>query len=293
VLGRALAGNDEVRAIDPGRARAQRAEARAAMLRAHAEGGLAPYAMLERVRRDPALSSDPHAVDELVRAAESFPPGLVRVEVWALAAEAYAHRFGRPLEAETLLRRIVSDPQADRIVAQKAARDLVVLCLARHDLACAEAAVQLAGPRADPQLAPDVRRALRRRSLHGASIAALVAMLLLAARAGISALRNGTAGRIRAAVASIWKLVLAYAIYVAAGGAALASGYEAETSKPFLWFGVVLVPVVLVARAWAAAGSPSRSARTFRATLCALGAASAAFLVLESIDVALLEGFGL
>ena len=292
-LGRALARYDEGRTLDPGSRRAPGAEARAAMLRAHSEGDFGPYAMLERVRRDPALSSEPRAIDELVRAAETFPPGLVRVEVWALAAEAYAHRFGRPLEAEALLRRVVGDERGDRIVAQKAARDLVTLCLARGDLAGAEAAVRLAATRADPRLASDVRRAVRRRSLHVASIAALLALILLAARALLVAMRRGSAGRVRAALASMWKIALAYAAYVAIGGGLLASGYEAETSKPFLWFGVVLVPVLFLARAWAAAGTQTRGARGGRATLCALAAMAAAFLVLEGIDVTLLEGFGL
>ena len=91
----------------------------------------------------------------------------------------------------------------------------------------------------------------------------------------------------------MWKVALAYAAYVALGGALLASGYEVETSKPFLWFGVVLVPIVLLARAWGAAGGETTAARVGRATLCALGALGAAFLLLEGIDVALLEGFGL
>ena len=63
-LASALAGYDEGRALDPGSPRAPRAEARAAMLRAHAEDGFAPYAMLERMRRNPALASEPHAVDD-------------------------------------------------------------------------------------------------------------------------------------------------------------------------------------------------------------------------------------
>ena len=292
-LASALARYDEGRALDPGSPRAPRAEARAAMLRAHAEDHFVPYAMLERVRRDPALASEPHAVDELVRAAESFSPGLVRVEVWALAAEAYAHRFGRPLEAEALLRRIVIDERADRIVAQKASRDLVTLCLARGDLAGAEAAVQLAGTRADAKLAKDVRRALRRRSLHHASIIALVAMLVLAARAWVASAKRGEGTRVRTALGAMWKVAVAYAAYVAIGGALLASGYAADTSKPFLWLGVVLVPILLVARVWGAAGGEPRAARAGRATLCALGALAAAFLLLEGIDVALLEGFGL
>ena len=289
----ALAHYDEGRALHPGSGRAPRAEARAATLRTHAEGDFVPYAKLERVRRDPSLSSDPHVVEELVRDAESFPAGLVRVEVWVMAAEAYAHRFARPLDAEALLHRVVVDPLAERVVAQKAARDLVVLRLGRGDLAGAEEAVRVAGRRADPQLDGDVRRAVRRQKMHIAAIAVLLAMVVLAVRAAFAAARRGAAAQMRGAVAKTWRLALAYAAYVAVGGALLASGYEAGTTKPFLYFGIVLVPIVLLARAWAAAGSQSAGARGGRAALCAMAAAAAAFLVLEGVDVTFLEGMGL
>lgn len=289
----ALARYDEGRALDPGSARAPRAEARAAILRAHAEGGFVPFAKLERVRRDPALSSDPKVIDELVHDAEGFPPGLVRVEVWVLAAEAFAHRFARPADADALLRRVVVDAHTDSVVGRKATRDLVALQLARGDLAAADAAVRLAGDRADPQLVLEVRRALRRRKLHGAAIAVLVAMLVLAARACVAAARRGAFAGVLRALSRTWRLAVGYAAYVAVGGALLASGYEAGTTRPFLFFGAALVPVVLVARAWAAAGGGSRAARTARAVLCALGAVGAGFLVLEGVDVAFLEGMGL
>lgn len=292
-LARALALYDEGRALDPGSARAPRAEARAAILRSHGEGDLAPFTKLERVRRDPALASDPQAVDALVHDAEAFPPGPVRVEVWVLAAEAFAHRFGRPADADALLRRVVVDPHTDAVTGQKAARDLVALQLARGDLAAADAAVRLAGGRADPKLGRDVRRLMRRRTMHLAAIAALIGMALLAARALVMAARRGSLARARAALATTWKLAVAYAAYVAVGGALLASGYEAGTTKPFLYFGVVLVPIVLLARAWGATGGPTRTARSARAALCGLSAIGAGFLVLEMVDVAFLEGMGL
>lgn len=289
----ALAHYDEGRALDPGSARAPRAEARAATLRTHAEGGFAPYAKLERIKRDPKLSSDPRVVDELVRDAATFPPGLVRVEAWVMAAEAYAHRFGRPADAEALLRRVVVDPHTDKVVVQKAARDLVALHVERGDLAGAEDAVRAAGTRADPQLARDVQRSVRRRRLHYAAIAVLIAVLVLASRAGVTASRRRAGARVASALAKTWKIALGYAAYVAVGGALLASGYEAGTTKPFLYFGVVLLPLVLVARAWGAAGAETRVARSGRALLCALGALGAAFLVLELVDVTFLEGMGL
>jgi len=99
--------------------------------------------------------------------------------------------------------------------------------------------------------------------------------------------------RIRAALGRTWKLALAYAAYVAVFGGLLASGYEAGTTRPFLYFGLVLLPIVLLARAWAAAGGESIAARGGRAALCAMSAAAAAFLVLEVVDVSFLDGVGL
>ena len=290
---RALARYDEGRALDPAGPRAPRAESRAATLRSHAEGDFAPFTELERVRRDAARASDAAAIDELVRRAESFPPGLVRVETWVLAAEAYAHRLGRPGDADLLLRRVVVDPHADRVVAQKAARDLVGLRFAAGDLGAAEEAVRLAGDRADPLLAGSVRRLVRRRFMHLAAIALLLGILGLTTRAWVAAARRGKGPRVRAALARTWKLGLAYAAYVAIGGAVLASGYEQGTSKPFLGFGAVLLPLVLVARAWGAAGGTGGAARIGRASACAAGVAGAAFLVLEAVDVAFLAGMGL
>jgi hypothetical protein len=290
---RALAHYDEGRALDPGSPRAPRAESRAAILRAHAEGDFAPFRELERVRRDPALASDPNVIDTLVQHAENFPPGLVRVEVWVLAAEAYAHRLGRPDAADAMLKRVLVDPHADRIATEKAARDLVALRVERRDLAAAEEAVRLAGAGADPALGRDVRRLVRRRIMHIAAIALLIAIGVLAGRSWLTAARRGRGPQVRAALARTWKLALAYAAYVAIGGALLASGYEEGTSKPFLGFGAALVPLLLLARAWGAAGGSGRAARIGRASMCAAGALGAAFLVLEGIDVAFLAGMGL
>lgn len=291
---RALALYDEARATDPGSPRSPRAEARSAVLRRHAEGAFAPFARLERARRDPAFAEDVRAIDALVADAESFPPGETRVDVWVLAAEAYAARFGREADAARLLERVVADERADPVLAQKAARDLVSLHVARGDLAAAERTVRAAGRNADAKLAGDVRRLVRRRRLHAGAIAVLVALVLLAARAVFGAAGRGRArGATLGAVKKTIPVALAYAAYVAVSGALLATGYERGTSAPFLAFGVVLVPIVLIARAWGATANGGRPARLARGALCGAGVLGAAFLVLEAIDVGFLEGMGL
>jgi hypothetical protein len=291
-LAAALTGYEEALRLDPSMSRAMRASSRAAVLRARSEGGFGPLAALERVRRSPALASDPREVDGLVRAAEAFPPGMVRVEVWAFAAEAYGSRLGRPDDAIPLWQRVATDPAADPVVAESAIASLARLHLARGDLASAEAVVATS-PRADPKLVRDVRRAVRRRAIHIGAIAVIAAALALAALAVGRAARAGRLGAVLGATRRSTALVLGFAAYVAVAGGLLATGYEDGNARPFLLFGAALLPILLVARAWAAAGAPSRSARGLRAALCATSALGAAFLVLEHVDVIYLEGLGL
>jgi hypothetical protein len=289
----AVAGYDEALRTRPSMPKAMRAEARANVLRAHAEGDFAPFVALERVRRDPVLASDGAAVDELVRAAEGFPPGLVRIEVWALAAEAYASRLGRVDYAIRAWQRIADDPLADPVVSGSALKSIMTYELARgsYDRAAAVAA----HPRADAKLVKDVRQAIRRRRIHlvataflGVAFAAVLVALGRAARA-----RRLREVLVRARARPSSALLLGYAAYVAIGGALLASGYEEGTAQPFLLYGVALVPILFLARAWGAAGSPTPAARGVRAAVCATSALGAAFLVLERVDVTYLEGLGL
>ena len=281
----AIVGYEETVRLDPTGRAAARAEARARYLRDRSEGDFAPLRALERVRRDPLLASDPHAIDALVHAAEMYPPGLVRLEVWMLAADAYAERLARPPEAIALWRRIVIDPLAPPVMRRSAAKSLTTAELARAEWTNAEADARLIG---DPQLAREVHRVLRRRHLHLASIATL---LTLAIAATLAIVRS-TRGERRRSVIPL-SVVLGYAAYVGLAGAALAAGYEGGTARPFLYLGLALVPILLMARAWGASGATTPPARTFRAALSAASALAAAFLVVERVDIAYLEGIGL
>jgi hypothetical protein len=290
-LGRAAGEYEEALRIDPASPKAMRAEERAKTLRAHAEGDFAPYAALERVRRSPALASDPHAVDELVRAADGFPPGLVRIDVWVFAAEAYAQRLGRPDEATRLWRRVADDPHADPIAARAAIGALVEQALGRGDLAAAEA--DAARPLADDRTVSSVRRFARRRFVHRVAVASVGGVVLFAA---IAIARAAQRGRLRAIVAAgrrSSRLIAVSAAYLAIAGGLLAASYEDTSATPFLLLGVVLAPILFLARAWGAAGSPAPRARAARAAACAASALGAAFLVLEHVDASYLEGLGL
>ncbi|MCL2724974.1 MAG: hypothetical protein FWD69_11115 [Polyangiaceae bacterium] len=287
---RALTAYDEVCTRNPSSDRAPLAEARAAVLRDHAEGDFGPFKELERVRRDPKLSQ----LDRLVARAETYPPGLVRVEVWLLAAEAYAQRFDRPDDAMKLDRRILEDPMAPRLATQTAARNLTALLTARGEMSAAVDEARRAGDRADPNLLRDLTRLRRRLLIHRASLATIAAMVVFAIGAIATAARPGRS--IACALGKTTPLILGYAAFVGIAGGLLASRYEtSETGNatPFLLFGVALAAVLFVARVWAAAGSPRMPARAARAVVCAGATIGAAFLVLEHVDVTYLEGLGL
>lgn len=289
-LFRALEHYDESLALDPTNVGAER---RAALLRSHSEGSFLPFAALERVRRDTALSNSPRAIDALVRDADKFPPGQVRIEVWVLAAEALSQRFDRPNDAQHYLRRVLEDPQTDDVTAQKAARDLVTLALAHGDFESAKFAVVSAGSRADAHLARDVARALLRQRIHRAVVAMMTAFLVMATRSLIAAASRGELSALRAALAKTWSFVFGYAAYVAILGACLASGYETGTASPFLLFGAVLVPIAMLARAWSAVGLNSDIVRAARAVLCGAAVFGSGFLVLENASGTYLESLGL
>ena len=287
----ALAAFDDVIEAEPSGNAAYDARKRAEILRARAEGDFVPLKTLTLVRRSGA--SDAKAIDDLVKAADGWPSGLVRVEAWQLAASAYADRLGRPQEAERLLRKVLADKDVDHDAIRGATRDLVHLRLRAGDHAGADLVAREAGPHLDDDTRRLVARVLFRDQLHTASIVVLAVPTALAIIGWIRAARAGRSQSAWLAARKALPLALAYAAYVAIAGAALALGYEAGTSKPFLFFGLALLPLVLLARAWGAAGAQTRVARLGRALVCAASAFGLGFLILEHVNVAFLEGLGL
>ncbi len=250
-------------------------------------------AALDRVRADPKLASDPEAIADLVRRADTFPPGAVRIDAWFLAANAYSGRLDRPAEAVPLWRKIIGDAQVDAVTAAFATKSLVAYDLARGDFAGAEDAIALAGPGVDPALRRRVQRAERRRGIHLGALGTLAIAIVLCGVAIARAAFRRQASVLAARVRASGRFMVGGAAYLALGGAALASGYEEGTARPFLFFGVGLLPLLLLARTWGAAGGASTRARLGRASICAASALAVAFLVLEHIDLAYLESLGL
>jgi hypothetical protein len=277
----------------PSHRHAPRARARAEVLRRHAEADFVPYTRLERVRRDPELSSDPAALAALAEDARAFPPGLVRVEARMLAAEAYLGRLQRPADAVPLLREVVADPATDPLSGRLARRELVDTLQRLGDLDGAARAAKADG--ADPQLARTVAVQARRMYLHTTAIAAL-GLFFLAAAIGIGKRIGQSATEVKTALRGFATVTIAFALWSGVLGGLLASTYETGNAKPFLLFGAGLVPLLLLARAWGAVarGGDNRGwSRVGRAGISAASVVAAGFLVLESVDVSYLEGFGL
>jgi hypothetical protein len=274
-------------ARDPSGRWAGRARARESDLTAHAEGGFAPLARLERTRR--AGARDAADLDALLAEAAAFPDGPTRGEARMLVADAYRTRLGRPGEALAPLEAVARDAHADPVLRRLAARDLTDALLARGERARAE---EIANAVGDQELARRVVRLSRRSAALALSRATVLAALGAALLALFLATRRGDGARARAALRGAWPLAVGFGVLVACGGV-LAAAYEAGHATPFVALGAALVPTVLLARAWSAVGARTALARAARGALFAATVVATALLLLERINVAYVESFGL
>jgi hypothetical protein len=282
---------------------AQRAADRIAWLKARSEGDFGPLARLERVRRSPALASDPAALEALARDAASFPPGQVRTEARMLVAEAWLGRLQGPPyrphteEAMALLRAVSDDTSdaagADPSTARLAERELVDALVGQGRLDEAAAEARAHADRLDPRFVKQTQALVRRRTLRTAAIVELGAFALLAGVALLRAKARGVASDAGRAVRRGAPVAVAFVAYLGAMGGVLASFYERGNAAPFVLFGLSVLPLLFLARSWAAVGSTRAAARAGRAVLCAVSVLAAAFLLLDGVNPTYLDGFGL
>jgi hypothetical protein len=272
---------------------ALRATERIDWLRARSEDHFGPLAALEQVRRDPRRAADPASVEALARQADSFPPGLVRVEARMLVAEAWLGRMHRPDLAVAVLRAVCEDPRADTLTVRLAERELVDVLVSTGRIEEAAAEARDHANRLDARFVRQVTRLLVRRKVRFGAMGILASFALLA---GVGLARAGRRGTLGAASRELRKIAGPAAIFVgvvAAGGGMLASNYESGNSAPFLLLGGAVLPLVLVARAWAAVGSNTTAARIARSLLAAAATLATAFLLLDTAHPEYLAGFGL
>ena len=86
-------------------------------------------------------------------------------------------------------------------------------------------------------------------------------------------------------------VMVAFAVYVAAGGGALAHAYDGTTPAPFLVLAAGVLALGAVGRLWSRASSPRQA--WLRAPACAAGVLAVAFLALDRTNAAFLDAFGL
>ena len=73
----------------------------------------------------------------------------------------------------------------------------------------------------------------------------------------------------------------------------LAAGYENGDAAPFVLFAALMVPLLVMFRAWSAVGSTDGAARGGRAAAAVVATVCMAFLLVEHINPAYLGSFGL
>ena len=196
-------------------------------------------------------------------------------------------------EAIAELRLARDDPEADPLTARLAARAIVDALANQGRLDDARADARAHAKQLDPQFVRQTERLVRRRTMRRAAFALFGVFVGGACGALLRARVRGALSHAARAVREMAPLALGFAAFVGCAGGALASQYETGRALPFLLFGLGVLPFVLLARAWAAVGSPRASARIGRAALCAASVFAMAFVLLEAVDPAYLDGFGL
>jgi hypothetical protein len=287
-FGAALAHYESSVKTDPSNRWALRATARAHWLRQRSEAGFVPLVKLERLRRDPTAQGDAQAIDSLAGDLERFPPGEVRVEARMYVAEAYATKLARPKAAERELDALLDEPNGDPPLKAQAAERLAGIAMARDDVPTARRAAARVTT-FDPPLGKRVARWARRRILERGAVATLALFALLAGQAAARRLRGERLGEL----VRVLPRAAAICAYLALGATLLANAFEHGHALPFVLLPASALVVAALSRAWALSSSSSRRARAARAVFGVLAVASAAFLLLDRIDVRYLESFGL
>ena len=250
-------------------------------------------ARLERVRQDPNVANDPSAIEALERDANAFPAGRARVEARMVVAEAWLGRLRRPDAAIAVLRKVTGDPAADPLTVRFAEHEIVDTLISEGRLDEAAAEARSNADRLEPRFVAQTRRLVRRRTLRNAAIVELAVFTAWVLGALMRAQRRHILRDAAPALRKLTPVALAFAAYIAGIGGLLASQYESGNAGPFLLLGAGALPLVLVARAWAAVGSNRPAARIARALLCGVSVIATAFVLLDTANPTYLEGFGL
>jgi tetratricopeptide (TPR) repeat protein len=287
----ALAGYEEAASVDPSGPLARIARARANDLSTHAEGRFAPLARLEAVRRK--SSPERAEIDALAADAEGFPPGRVRAEARLVVAEALWHRFDDKAAAARALDAALADDSADKLTRSLALHELVALERERGDLFAAHRAVERF-PDLAPSLLTEISRLVRRVFLARLSTV-IVAVAAAIGLASVVRLLRRDLGDVEGTIRrTIRPSAVAFALYLGGAAAILVHYHGDGDVRPFLWLGLGVLGVSIVAHAWRLGSRDDRAfAKLGRALFCGLAVLAVAFLSLERANAGYLESFGL
>jgi len=195
---------------------------------------------------------------------------------------------GRSVEE---LRVLASDPKNDGLLRRAAATRLVVVLTDAGQFDAADAAGRSFGQLIDHRAVDRAHAARRRSRVHTVALAGLGVVL------GVGLL-SLVAGRRRLPetlrpLARMAPVMAVFLIHVALVGGYLAAGYENGDAAPFVLFAALMVPLLVMFRAWSAVGSTDGAARGGRAAAAVVATVCMAFLLVEHINPAYLGSFGL
>jgi hypothetical protein len=189
------------------------------------------------------------------------------------------------------LRTLASSRHNDVLLRRVAATRLVLALADKGDFDAADAAAREFASNIDPQAISHVRVVRRRSRVHGIALGALGASL------GIALLRLVAGFRLLPAalraVRRIALLATCFFLYCGLAGGYLASNYENGSPIPFELFAAFMLPLAILFRMWGAVGSPRTVARVGRSVAAVAATLAVGFLVVEHVNPAFLEGFGL
>jgi hypothetical protein len=189
------------------------------------------------------------------------------------------------------LRILASNPHNDVLLRRSAATRLVMTLADDGDLDAADAAGREFAGNIDPAAIKHAQAVRRRGHVHVAALGVLGVALGIAVLSLVAAYRL-LPGALRA-VRRIAHAVTFFLLYAGLLGGYLASIYENGRPLPFVLFAGFMLPLAVVFRMWSAVGSPRLAARAGRGLAAAAATLAVGFLVVEHVNPAYLEGFGL
>jgi len=216
----------------------------------------------------------------------------VRAEARLLVAEAWWHVLGEPARAIAAFEAAAGDRAGDPLTRALALGDLCTLRRQRGELGEALAATER-WPGLSPALHATLARLVRRERIQAVAfgVTGLLAVVGVASVARLVV----AAGRVRDVVRRLVRPLPALtSAFLAGGGALLVRADGGANPRPFLFLGLGIFLLDVVARSFRIAiGGGSPLARMAWAGVCVVGVFCAAFLAAERVEPDYLDGFGL